>query len=79
MGSSRDRECLLPGRAIVATGSYGPKGFDTDFEVMIGAEQADGNDLIRVVRDQMGKGADVIKFMPIIAGVLTTKRDQHSP
>ena len=52
---------LVAGRAIVATGSYGPKGFDTDFEVMLGAEPADGNDLIRVVRDQIGKGADIIK------------------
>lgn len=52
---------LVAGRAIVATGSYGPKGFDTDFSVMLGAEEADGNDLIRVVRDQIGKGADIIK------------------
>lgn len=52
---------LVAGRAIVATGSYGPKGFDTDFEVMLGAEPADGNDLIKVVRDQIGKGADIIK------------------
>ena len=52
---------LVAGRGIVATGSYGPKGYDTDFEVMLGAEPADGNDLIRVVRDQIGKGADVVK------------------
>ncbi len=52
---------IVAGRAIVASGSYGPKGFDTDFEVMLGAEPADGNDLIRVTRDQIGKGADVIK------------------
>jgi imidazolonepropionase-like amidohydrolase len=52
---------LVAGRAIVATGSYGPKGFDSDFKVMIGAEEADGNDLIRVVRDQIGQGADFIK------------------
>jgi imidazolonepropionase-like amidohydrolase len=52
---------LVAGRAIVATGSYGPKGFDNDFKVMIGAEEADGNDLIRVVRDQIGQGADFIK------------------
>jgi len=52
---------LVAGRAIVATGSYGPKGFDTDFNIMLGAETADGNDLVRVVRDQMGKGADIIK------------------
>jgi imidazolonepropionase-like amidohydrolase len=52
---------LVAGRAIVATGSYGPKGFDTDFTVMLGAEAADGDELIRVVRDQIGKGADVVK------------------
>ena len=52
---------IVAGRAIVSTGSYGPKGFDTDFQVMLGAEPADGNDLIRVVRDQIGKGADFIK------------------
>lgn len=52
---------VVAGRAIVATGSYGPKGMDTDFSVMLGAEPADGNDLIRVVRDQIGKGADVVK------------------
>lgn len=53
---------IVAGRAIVATGSYGPKGFDTDFTVMLGAEPADGNDLVRVVRDQIGKGADIIKL-----------------
>lgn len=52
---------LVAGRAIVATGSYGPKGFDNDFDVMLGAEPADGNNLIQVVRDQIGKGADIIK------------------
>lgn len=52
---------IVAGRAIVSTGSYGPKGFDTDFEVMLGAEAADGGDLVRVVRDQIGKGADFIK------------------
>ena len=52
---------LVAGRAIVATGSYGPKGYDTDMHIMSGAEAADGPDLVRVVRDQIGKGADVIK------------------
>lgn len=52
---------LVAGRAIVATGSYGPKGFDNDFNVMLGAEAADGNNLIQVVRDQIGKGADIVK------------------
>ena len=52
---------LVAGRAIVATGSYGPKGYDLDQQIMLGAEAADGNDLIRVVRDQIGKGADIVK------------------
>ena len=53
---------MVAGRAIVSTGSYGPKGYDTDMQIMLGAEPADGNDLIRVVRDQIGKGADFIKI-----------------
>jgi len=54
---------LVVTRAIVATGSYGPKGFAPSFEVPLGAEPADGvDDLVRVVRDQIGKGADWIKI-----------------
>ena len=52
---------IVAGRAIVSTGSYGPKGYDNDMQIMLGAEPADGNDLIRVVRDQIGNGADFIK------------------
>jgi imidazolonepropionase-like amidohydrolase len=53
---------LVATRAIVATGSYGPKGFDPRFEPILGAEEADGVDaLIRTVRDQIGKGANVVK------------------
>ena len=53
---------LVAGPAIVATGSYGPKGFAPHFDVPLGAEEADGVDnLIKVVRNQMGKGADVVK------------------
>jgi imidazolonepropionase-like amidohydrolase len=49
-------------RAIVATGSYAPKGFAPEWHIPQGAEEADGHDaLIRVVRDQMGHGADWIK------------------
>lgn len=51
----------VAGKAIVATGSYGPKGFDLDQQIMLGAEEADGNTLIKVTRDQIGKGADLIK------------------
>jgi imidazolonepropionase-like amidohydrolase len=50
-------------RAIVATGSYGPKGYSLEWgHVPQGAEEADGSDLIRVVRDQIGHGADWIKI-----------------
>ncbi len=52
---------LVAGRAIVATGSYGPKDFSYDFDLPLGAEPADGQDVVRVVRDQIGRGADVIK------------------
>ncbi|MEQ9423740.1 MAG: amidohydrolase family protein [Cyclobacteriaceae bacterium] len=53
---------LVAGPAIVATGSYGPKGFHDGVQVPLGAEVADGQDnLIKVVRDQIGKGADFIK------------------
>jgi len=53
---------LVAGPAIVATGSYGPKGFAPHVKVPLGAEVADGyDDLIRVTRDQIGKGADVVK------------------
>jgi imidazolonepropionase-like amidohydrolase len=49
-------------RAIVATGSYAPKGFAPEFEVPQGAEEASGvEELTRVVRTQIGKGADWIK------------------
>ncbi len=53
---------LVVTRAIVATGSYGPKGYASEWRVPQGAEEADGVDsLIRVVRDQIGHGADWIK------------------
>ena len=51
----------VAGPAIVATGSYNPKGAP---ELMLpkGAEEADGVDgLARVVRDQIGRGADWVK------------------
>jgi len=53
---------IVAGKAIVATGSYGPKGFRDGVEVPLGAEEADGyDDLVRVTRDQIGHGADFIK------------------
>lgn len=52
---------ITSGRAIVATGSYGPKGFAPEVSVPQGAEEADGEALPRVVRDQIGHGADWVK------------------
>jgi imidazolonepropionase-like amidohydrolase len=52
---------IVTTRAIVATGSYAPKGYALQWRVPQGAEEADGNSLIRVVRDQIGHGADWIK------------------
>ncbi|MGD8278192.1 MAG: amidohydrolase family protein [Gemmatimonadota bacterium] len=52
---------LVAGPAIVATGSYGPKGFHAGVTVPLGAEEADGDNLVRVARNQIGKGVDVVK------------------
>ncbi len=54
---------LAAGRALVATGSYGPKGFRSGVDVPQGAEEADGVDrLTRAVRTQLGQGVDVVKI-----------------
>lgn len=53
---------LVAGPAIVATGSYGPKGFAPHVQVPLGAVPADGIEgLTREVRKQIGGGADFIK------------------
>ncbi len=52
---------IVSTRAIVATGSYGPKGFALQWRLPQGAEEADGESLVRVVRDQIGHGADWVK------------------
>ncbi|HET9604924.1 MAG TPA: amidohydrolase family protein [Gemmatimonadales bacterium] len=53
---------LASTRAIVVTGSYGPRGAP-ERDMAFGAEEADGVDgLTRVIRDQIGKGADWIKL-----------------
>lgn len=53
---------LVTTRAIVATGSYAPRGFAPEISVHQGAEEADGDSLRRVVRDQIGRGANWIKI-----------------
>jgi imidazolonepropionase-like amidohydrolase len=53
---------LVATRAIVATGAYGPKGFEPGVEVPQGAEEASGEEVVRAVRRQIAAGADVIKL-----------------
>ena len=54
---------IVAGPAMVATGSYGPKGFAPEMRVPQGAEEADGLEgVTRVARDQIGHGADFIKI-----------------
>lgn len=53
---------LIATRALIATGSYAPKGFAPEWSIPQGAQEADGADaLIKAVREQIGKGADWIK------------------
>lgn len=52
---------IVAGPAMVATGSYNPKGAP-EWSLPKGAEETDGiDDLMRVTRDQIGRGADFIK------------------
>jgi len=54
---------LVAGPAMVATGSYGPKGFAPEITVPQGAEEADGLEgVTRVARTQIGRGVDFIKI-----------------
>lgn len=53
---------LVVTRAIVATGSYGPKGFDPRWDVPQGAQEASGIDgVMLATREQIKHGADWIK------------------
>jgi imidazolonepropionase-like amidohydrolase len=53
---------LAATRALVATGCYGPAGFDPRWQMPVGAQVADGADGVRrAVREQIAAGADWIK------------------
>src|SRR6266511_3630970 len=47
---------LVTTRAIVATRTYAPRGFAAEVDVPQGAQEADGETLRVVVRDQIGRG-----------------------
>jgi len=54
---------MVATRAIVATGSYGPKVLVNETDFLKGGEEADGIDgITHVVRSQIGHGADVVKI-----------------
>jgi imidazolonepropionase-like amidohydrolase len=54
---------IVATRAIVATGTYGPRNLSYDLELPRGAAEADGPEgITREVRTQIGKGADIIKI-----------------
>ena len=47
---------------MVATGTYGPKGYAPEWTVPQGAQEASGLDEVtRVAREQISRGADLIK------------------
>jgi imidazolonepropionase-like amidohydrolase len=54
---------IVATRAIVATGSYGPKSDVAELDLIKGAEEADGlQGITHAVRSQIGHGADVVKI-----------------
>ena len=63
-------EGIVPGprlmvatKAIVAAHAYGPKGFEPGVSIPQGAQEANGVDgIVSAVREQIGGGADLIKF-----------------
>lgn len=68
---------LIATRAIVATGSYGVKNIIADFELPKGAAETDGREgMIKEVRTQIGKGADVVK---VYADYRWGLEDQSAP
>ncbi len=54
---------LVATKAIVATGSYGPKSDVTELQLLKGAAEVGGmEELSREIRTQIGNGADLIKL-----------------
>ena len=52
----------VAGPAIVATGAYGPRVLAPEWASPRGAQEADAGELTRVVREQIGGGADWVKL-----------------
>ncbi|QJX00095.1 metal-dependent hydrolase family protein [Frigoriglobus tundricola] len=58
---------LVTTRAIVATGTYAPRKFAPEWRIPQGADEADGDRLRTVVREQVRGGADWIKVYADLA------------
>lgn len=68
---------IVATKAIVATGSYGPKLENTAHQLIRGAAEADGVDaLIKETRTQIGNGADLIKVYADYRWGLDTKKPE---
>ncbi|MEA3426060.1 MAG: amidohydrolase family protein [Bacteroidota bacterium] len=68
---------IIATKAIVATGSYGPKIKNLDHQLIRGAAEADGVDaLIKETRAQIGNGADLIKVYADYRWGLDPKRSE---
>jgi imidazolonepropionase-like amidohydrolase len=53
---------LVAGPAMVATGTYAPRGFAPELTIPQGAEEVSGLEAVtRVARDQISRGADIVK------------------
>ncbi|MEP6508917.1 MAG: amidohydrolase family protein [Gemmatimonadales bacterium] len=53
---------LISSKAIVATGSYAPSRASFAYDTPLGAQEADGPELVHAIRDQIGHGADWVKL-----------------
>ncbi len=53
---------LISSKAIVATGSYAPSRTSYAYDTPLGAQEADGPEIVHAVRDQIGHGADWVKL-----------------
>jgi imidazolonepropionase-like amidohydrolase len=70
---------LVVTRAIVATGTYAPKGFPAEWDVPQGGEEVDGVEkMMHVVRDQAGRAPTGSRSTATTAPVRTTRRCQRS-
>ena len=71
---------LVATRAIVASGAYGPKGFEPGVEVPQGAEEASGDGMVLAVRRQIAAGADVDQAVRRLSLAAWGRRaGRHSP